>query len=344
MNSTRKVPEKPVFVKRRICYTEANMGQNLPKIIVIVGQTASGKSALGIEIAKAVGGEVLSVDSRTVYKGMNIGTAKPEPDKVTEPVISNDIRSLFAGGKPVMVEGVPHWGFDLVEPNEDYSVSEFKQYADERMADMLRRGVVPVLVGGTGLWVRAVVDNLRLAETPPDPVLRTELEARSLEDLFAQYKRLDPDGAEVIDRDNKRRVVRALEVTLKTGTPFSAQLIPQEPLYTPLILGVQRSQEELARRIDERVDVMIAKGLFQEVRALRERYGINATAMTAIGYQEITRFMDGQWSAEEAVEQIKRHTKQYAKRQMTWWRKDTRVVWIEETDEAVSRAKTFLNT
>jgi len=312
----------------------------LPKLIAVVGPTASGKSSLGIEIAKRFDGEVLCVDSRTVYREMDVGTAKPEGTKPEG--ISDDIAGLFAGGKPLLVEGIPHWGIDLISPDEEYSISEFKRYADKKIADILKRGKLPVLVGGTGLWIRVVVDNLNLAETPPDAKLRLELEGRHLDDLFAEYKRLDPDGAEAIDRDNKQRVIRALEVTKKTGKPFSQAMSKGTPKYQVLQVGLHVPREELMSRIDHRVDVMVAEGLIDEARGVFTKYGADAPGLSAIGYRELGYFFAGKANLAAAIEQIKKDTRSYAKRQETWFKKYGSVHFVKSNEEALRQAEGFL--
>ena len=243
---------------------------------------------------------------------------------------------LFLGGRPVIVDDVPHWGLDLVDPDEDFSAAQFKDYAEKKIADILKRGKLPVLVGGTGMWIWSIVDNLSLTETPPDPVLRAELEKRHLDDLFAEYKRLDPDGAEVIDRDNPRRVIRALEVTKKTGKPFSAQMTKGESLYNAIQIGLDVEREELNARIDNRVDEMIAKGFVNEVRALKESYGCDAPGMSAIGYKQICSFLDGKSSLADVIAETKIATRKYAKRQMTWCRRDDRIKWVKGEADAIN--------
>ncbi len=277
------------------------MDSRRTKIIVVVGPTASGKTQLGIDLAKKFNGEVISVDSRQIYRGMDVGTAKTKGT----------------------------WGLDLVNPDEEYSVSDFKKYADAKIIEISDRGKLPILVGGTGLWVRAVIDNLNLTETPPNRELRTVLEQRDLNDLNAEYKRLDPAGAQVIDQDNKRRVVRALEVTLVTGKPFSAQLERGESNYDLCEIGILVDREVLNERINNRVEEMIARGLIEEVRCLRDRYGCDIDAMTGIGYRQVCAFLEGKCSVDDAIEETKKATRAYAKRQMTWFRRDPRVNWIQ---------------
>ncbi len=288
----------------------------LSKVIAIVGSTASGKTGLGIEIAKRVGGEVISVDSRQVYRGMDIGTAK------------------LSGQR----------GMDLVDPNENYSVAEFKTYAEQKIDEILKRKSVPILVGGTGLWMHTLIDNYDLTQTAADSTLRAELEARPLGDLLAEYKRLDPEGADVIDRENKRRVVRALEVTRLTGRPFSAQQTKGMPKYNVLQIGIAAHRTELNARINQRVDEMIANGLVSEVRALKEKYGCEIDAMSGIGYRQICWFLNGKMTLAEAIEEIKKATRQYAKRQMTWFKRDQRIQWVTKNHEAFQLVDIFLRS
>ena len=304
-----------------------------PKVIVIVGPTAIGKTSVGIKIAKQINGEVISVDSRQVYRGMDIGTAKPsrESDDSVE-----SITDLFE--RPYMIEGVPHWGIDLVEPDADYSVAEFKIFAETKIDEIVKRGHVPILVGGTGLWLRAVIDNFDLTQTAADPELRAELESKTKGDLFHEYKQLDPEGAEIIDKDNKRRLVRALEVTKLTGKPFSQQQSAGEPKYDVLQIGLRVDREVLNERIDQRVDEMIASGLVDEVRSLKDRYGCEIESMTGIGYRQVCAFLDGKESLEDAVKEIKQATRRYAKRQMTWFKRDKRIQWVDSSEDAIQIA------
>lgn len=301
-----------------------------PKVIAIVGPTASGKTGLGIEIAKRWNGEVISVDSRQVYRGMDIGTAKPEGTWIESEIEKGgSIDQLFGARKTFLVDGVPHWGIDLIDPDEPYSAADFKECATEKINDIVARGRLPILVGGTGFWLKTVIDNLDLTSTPGDPVLRAELETRTLGDLFHEYKQLDPEGAELIDKQNKRRVVRALEVTKLTGKPWSHQQTAGEQLYDMLQIGLSVPREELAMRIDARVEEMVANGLVDEVRRLRDTYGCEIESMTGIGYRQVCSFLSGSTKLSEAIEGVKRDTRAYAKRQMTWFRHDERIQWIK---------------
>ncbi len=337
---------------------------HLPKIIVIVGPTASGKTGLGIEIAKQVNGEIISVDSRQVYRGMDIGTAKVMEDQqsdfeqdrknsvptlqeektIVSPESVEGLRSIHElfNEKPIIVEGIPHWGMNLVNPDEEYSVADFKTYKEKKIQEILQRTYVPILVGGTGLWITAIIDNFDLTQTPGDDTLRQELQTRSLGDLFAEYKRLDPEGAEVIDRENKRRVIRALEVTKLTGKPFFQQQRKGTLNYDVLQIGLLVERELLHERINERVDAMVAAGLVNEVRRLKETYGCELDAMTGIGYRQICEFLAGHFSLADAIDETKKATRQYAKRQMTWLKRDQRIHWLSDPTEACALVKNFL--
>ncbi|MBI5793932.1 tRNA (adenosine(37)-N6)-dimethylallyltransferase MiaA [Candidatus Uhrbacteria bacterium] len=286
------------------------------KMIAIVGPTASGKTSLALALAKRFNGELISVDSRQVYRGMDIGTAKSKDEQ---------------------------WGIDLVDPDEPFSAADYKTYATNKTNEILGRGHLPILVGGTGLWLRAVIDDLDLTKTAGDPVLRQELEARELEDLFREYTSLDPAGAQVIDRNNKRRVVRALEVTRLTGQPWSQQQTKGESTYDVLQIGLLVLRGELDELINKRVDEMVVNGLLDEVRGLKDRYGCEIESMTGIGYRQICAYLEGQATLDQAIDEIKKATRAYAKRQMTWFKKDQRVVWVNEVAQAEKMVSAFIH-
>ncbi len=289
---------------------------NPTQIIAVVGPTASGKSACGIEIARAFNGEVISVDSRTVYRGMDIGTAK----------VREEVRH----------HGPVHGGVDLVNPDEEYTAAMFQEYARRKIEEIAERGKLPVLVGGTGLWMDAIVDNLSFPNVPPGAKLRGELEHRGLEELAREYLALDPDGADFVDCKNKRRLVRALEVCRATGKPFSALRTKGPVLYDALWLGMSVPREELDARINVRVDKMIEQGLIEEVRRLQDQYGCHIPSMSGIGYRELCEYFDGVVSLEEALENIKTNTRRFARRQMTWFKRREEIVWVKSCGEAIS--------
>jgi tRNA dimethylallyltransferase len=310
----------------------------LKKIIAIVGPTASGKSSLAMELAVRLsndggagdnaGVEIVSADSRQIYRGMDIGTAKPSLAERT---------------------AVAHHLIDIRNPDEDYSVADYKSDAVAAINNILARGKTPLLVGGTGLYVQAVVENLDMPKIKSDPALRGQIEKeiaeKGLPAVFQKLLALDPDAEYVVDGKNPRRVVRALEVAFTTGKPFTAQRLKQPPLFDSFTIGLNPPQEILYERIDTRVDAMIEKGLVDEVRTLIKKYGEAQIAFDTIGYREIIDHLNGHGTLEEAVQNIKMNTRHYAKRQMTWFKKDMNVKWIAETvqtTEAIALVKNFL--
>ena len=294
--------------------------KKLQKILVIVGPTASGKTAFAIQVAKKIGGEIVSADSRQIYRGMDIGTAKPP---------------LVANGYLLMANGIPHHLMDIRNPNEEYSVADFKQDAIKAIRDILKQGKVPIIVGGTGLYVKAVVDNLDIPKIKADQNLRkkleNELKENSLGHLFKKLVELDSEAAYIVDPKNPRRVVRALEVAIATGKPFTAQRKKDRPLFEFLQIGIKAPPEILRERIDKRIDAMVKNGLVEEVRHLYKKYG-RVKAFDAIGYREIIDCFSGKISLEESIRLMKLNTWRYAKRQMTWFRKNKNIKWIEKID------------
>lgn len=290
------------------------------KLIVVLGATASGKSAAGITLAQRFHGEIVSADSRQVYRGLDIGTAK----------VTAEEQAL-----------VPHHLLDVASVQEIYTVSQFQRQAIATINDIAARGLQPFLVGGSPHYIQAVVDNLDIPAIPPQPALRAELEARPLAELLAQLEELDPQSAAGIDRNNRRRVIRALEVCLVSGKPFSEQRRVAASLYNSLLLGIQWPREELYRRIDLRVDARMRQGMVQEVRALLDK-GVSHERLEALGleYRSINRLLSGEFPGEEAmVERLKFAIHDFTRRQLTWFRKDKRIVWIEGDSAGMERAE-----
>ncbi|HLH61426.1 MAG TPA: tRNA (adenosine(37)-N6)-dimethylallyltransferase MiaA [Ktedonobacteraceae bacterium] len=286
----------------------------LQDLVVILGPTASGKSGLGIALARRFDGEIVSADSRQVYRGLDIGTAKVTPEE----------RAL-----------VPHHLLDVVDPREVYTVSQFQQQANAAIAAIVARGHQPFLVGGSPHYIQAVVDRLDIPPVPPQPELRAQLESRPLPDLLAQLEELDPQSAAAIDRRNPRRVMRALEVCLITGKPFSQQRAVAAPLYRSLLLGIEWPRDILYRRIDARVDERMRQGMVQEVRDLLAQ-GVSHERLEALGleYRFISRLLRGEYASEDAmVQRLKYAIHDFTRRQLTWFRRDTRIVWVANGDE-----------
>lgn len=272
------------------------------KIIAIMGPTASGKTALAIAIAKKYNGEIVSADSRQVYRGMDIGTAKPTKAEL---------------------RAVPHHLINIKDPDEEYAVAEYKNDAIAAIEKILKRGRLPILAGGTGLYVKAVLENLDIPKVAADPALRAEIESdirnNGLPAAFKKLVALDPEAAYIVDPKNPRRVVRALEVALTTGKPFTAQRKKNEPLFDAFVIRLNPPPEALRKRVNARVDQMMRDRLLEEVKHLTKKYGMRCKAFDAIGYREIIEYLNGALSLAAAVALIKINTWHYAKRQMTWF-------------------------
>ncbi len=292
------------------------MSNPLPKLVVLLGPTASGKSGSGIALAQRFNGEIISADSRQVYRGLDIGTAKVTPAE----------QAL-----------VHHHVLDVADLREIYTVAQFQQDAIRAINDILKRGHQPFLVGGSPHYIQAVVDNLDIPHIEPQPELRAQLEKRPLPELLAQLEKLDPRSAVTIDRNNPRRVIRALEVCLISGKPFSQQRKKAEPLYQFLVLGIEWPREELYQRIDTRVDERMQQGMVQEVQRLLDE-GISHERLEALGleYRYITRLLRGEFkNEEEMVQRLKYAIHDFTRRQLTWFRKDKRILWVEREDLGV---------
>lgn len=287
-----------------------------PPLLVICGPTAVGKSAAAVALARRIGGEIIAADSRTIYRQMDVGTAKPSPQQ----------RAL-----------VPHHLLDVADPDEIVTVAAYRKMALAAIAEVRGRGGVPLLVGGTGLYIRAVVDGFSIPQTPPDWKLRERLEhmeERTPGALHARLMKVDPPAAARIHPRNVRRLVRALEVYEHTGRPISSLQRRGDPVGSTLQIGLAMDREHLYRRIDARVDEQIAAGLIGEVERLHARgYDRTLPALQGLGYKEIIESLDGTVTLDEAVRRLKRNTRRYAKRQYTWFRRDTRIRWVDVNDD-----------
>lgn len=272
------------------------------KVIAVVGPTASGKTQMAIKLAKKYNGEIISADSRLVYKGFNIACAKPSVEER---------------------EGIPHHLIDIVEPEFDYSVGNFYDDAKRAIADILSRGKIPIVAGGTGLYFRVLLEHYDLPRVEADYKLRGELESHEREDLLEELKKLDLLTYERVKDANKRRIVRALEIIKILKKPLSEISIQKEPEFDvhwemPLI----KSREELYGRINRRVDKMVEEGIIEETQSLLKKHGRIKNITDTIGYKEILCFLDGEMSLDEAIEKLKQHSRNYAKRQITWFRRN----------------------
>lgn len=290
-----------------------------PKVVVIVGPTASGKTAVSIELAKKINGEIISADSMQIYKYMDIGTAKPTLDEM---------------------QGIKHYMLDVVMPDETFNVAKYKKMAEDAIEEILKKGKVPIIVGGTGLYVNTLVDGIEFAEVPGDEKYRNELIEKAYREgamsIYKELEKVDSESAKKIDPNNIRRVARALEiykVTGKTKTQLDIES-RKEVKYDYRLFGMEWDRETLYNRIDLRVDKMIEAGLINEVRNVTEKFKISNTAVQGLGYKEVIEYLNGNISYEEMIEKLKLETRHYAKRQLTWFRRDKRIKWIKPDENA----------
>jgi len=316
------------------------------KLIVILGPTASGKTEMAIRLAEKFNGEIVSADSRQIYKGMDIGTDKPCQIQNPKLKIQNYNAKLKISKiqKPLIIKSIPHHLIDIINPDEEFSLAEYKKLAVKIIKDIQKRKKIPFLVGGTGLYISAVVDNLIIPKVKPNEIIRNKLREKSNEELFKKLKKLDPAAAQNIDANNKRRLIRALEVILVTKKLFSKQQKKGKPLFDILQIGIEISRPELYRRIERRIDKMIKNGLEQEVRNLiKAGYSPDLPSMSGLGYRQMIMHIKGAINFPEVIELIKRDTRRYARRQMTWFRRDKRIKWIKNYKEAEKAVEEFLN-
>ncbi len=285
-----------------------------PFVLAVAGPTASGKTWLGVELAKKYGGEVISADSMQIYKGMDIASAKPTEEEM---------------------QGIPHHLISILDRDITFSAAEYVKLANEKIQDILSRGKLPIIVGGTGLYIDSLLDNVQFAEVKTDLDYRRSLyefaEKNGNAALHAILTEKDPEAAETIHQNNLVRVIRALEVIHTSGIKFSrlkAESRSQESPYDSLILGLDAAdRSKLYERIDMRVDDMVRRGLPEEARQLWTHSGMK-TAANAIGYKEFIPWLEGSAELEDCIEKIKLETRHYAKRQLTWFRKNERIRWI----------------
>jgi len=296
-------------------------------LIVIVGPTAVGKTALALHLAEALDGEIVSADSRLFYRGMNVGTAKPTPQERAH---------------------IPHHLVDIAAPDETVGLAEFQERATATVDTIHARGKLPLLIGGTGQYVRAVVQGWRVPRVPPDAGLRAELEAQAeregCEALHARLAQLDPAAAERIDPRNVRRVVRALEVCTLTGRPISEQQGREPPPYRILQIGLTMEREVLYARADERIEAMMAAGLEDEVRRLVEAgYGWELPAMSGLGYVQFKPYFEGEATLEDVVIEIKRATRRFIRHQYNWFRpSDPAIHWFDVTETSAAEIEAIV--
>ena len=287
-----------------------------PKVIVIVGPTASGKTSLSIELAKKINGEIVSCDSMQIYKDMNIGSAKPTEKEMN---------------------GIKHYMIDIVSPDERFSVAQYKKQAENAIQDILDKGKMPIVVGGTGLYSNSLIYGIEYNDIKLDEEYRKQLEniasnKDGLKELYNKALEIDNKAMEIISPNDKKRIIRVLEIyhsTGKTKTELEKESRKNEIKYDYKVFGVFIERSILYEKINKRVDIMINQGLIEEVRNILNKYKKFPTAMQALGYKEVVEYFNGQATKEEMIEKIKQETRRYAKRQLTWFRRNKEIVWLD---------------
>ena len=284
------------------------------KVIVIVGPTASGKTALSIELAKKINGEIVSCDSMQIYKHMDIGSAKPTIEEM---------------------QGIKHYMIDIVEPNERFSVAEYKKQAEASIEEILSKGKVPIVIGGTGLYADSLIYGIEYPEIEFDEEYRKQLEKKAetnLKSLYEEAKRIDEQAINKISENDKKRIIRILEIyhsTGKTKTEIEIESRKKGAKYDYVVFAMNMNREILYERINKRVDIMIQNGLIEEVKNLLKQYDKFPTAMQGLGYKEVVDYLNGILTKEQMIDKVKQESRRYAKRQLTWFRKNKQIIWLD---------------
>jgi tRNA dimethylallyltransferase len=286
----------------------------MKRLVAIVGPTGVGKSRLALRLAGLFSGEVIGADSRQVYRYLDIGTAKPSPEERSR---------------------VPHHLIDIIDPDEAFNLAIYQQLAYRTIEDIHRRGRLPFLVGGTGLYIRAVLEGWKIPGVSPDPQFRYNIEKRASQDgadgLYEELARLDPEAARKIDRRNVRRVTRALEVNTRAGRPFSRRVMKEPPDFESYIIGLTADRAALYEMVDRRVDEMMEHGLVREVEQIREMgYDFNLPSLSGIGYRQVAQYLKGEMTLVDAVRKIKTETHRFIRHQYAWFKlTDEKIHWFD---------------
>ena len=300
----------------------------MQKVIVICGPTASGKTSLSIELAKQINGEIISCDSMQIYKDMTIGTAKPTIEEM---------------------QGIKHYLIDCISPDTRYSVADYKKDAIDAIKEVLSKGKVPIVVGGTGLYVESLIYGIEYNEVKVDLEYRRKLEQieqeEGLEKLYEMAKIIDETAMQKISHNDKKRICRVLEIyhsTGKTKTELEIESRKNGPDYKYILFGINMDRDKLYDRINKRVDIMIEAGLVEEVKKLINKYSEFPTSMQGLGYKEVLEYLNGITTKDEMIEKIKMETRRYAKRQLTWFRKYENIVWLDGQENVQNNIKIIL--
>lgn len=289
------------------------------KLIIILGPTATGKTQLAVNLAGHFNGEIISADSRQIYKGMDIGTAK-------------DLKEY---------KKIPYHLIDIKQPNQQFTLAQFQKMAFKKIKEIQKKDKLPLLVGGSGLYISSIVDNYRIPSIKPNQALRKKLDSLSQSEKIKMLIRLDPDSLAVVDIKNSRRLNRALEICL-SGHQFSRSRTKNKSPFAILQLGLTLPKQTLDKKINQRVDQMIQAGLIPETEKLIKKYGASSAPLQTIGYAEIIDYLNKKTTLEEAVQLIKTHTRQFAKRQTTWFKRDKNIHWLANSSPAHKLIKDFL--
>lgn len=299
-----------------------------PKVIVICGPTASGKTALSIELAKKINGEIVSADSMQIYKDMDIGSAKPTKEEM---------------------DGIKHYLLDFVSPEDRYSVADYKKDATLAINEIIQKGKTPIVVGGTGLYIDSLIYNIDYPEIEFDEEYRKSLEKRAeeegLQKLYEEAKQIDEQAMKNISQNDQKRILRVLELYHQTGKTKTEQEIESrknEVPYDYYVFALNMDREKLYDRINKRVDIMVEQGLIEEVEGIIKKYSSYPTAMQALGYKEIKEYLNRNTTKEEAIETVKQETRRYAKRQLTWFRKNKQTIWLNALDKKEENIRKIL--
>lgn len=301
--------------------------EQLP-LLVILGPTATGKTELSLHVAKKINGEIISADSMQIYRDMDIGTAK----------VKQEIRNE-----------IPHHMIDIISPEEEFSVAEYQEMVDELISSIHKQNKFPIMVGGTGLYIKAVIEGFLLPDMEKDPglrkKLRTEASKYGNKHVHNKLKEVDPPLAEKLHPNDLRRVIRGIEIchqTGKTKTEYIREQKNKPDRYNALKIGLTRNRNKLYERINKRVDIMLKKGLITEVENLQKKYKLSKTARQALGYKEIISYLNGKIDKKEAINEIKQGTRHLAKKQLTWFKRDERINWINLSQTSIKEAQNNL--
>ena len=300
-----------------------------PTVYVIAGPTASGKSKLAVELAKKINGEIISADSMQIYKDMNIGTAKIDENEM---------------------QGIKHYLLDFISPEERYSVSSFKKDAENAIEKILEKHKTPIIVGGTGLYINSLIYGIEFQDEKIDVEYREKLneiaEKQGLEELYKKAQEIDAEAMKKISPNDKKRIIRVLEIYHKTGktkTQQEKESRKNEVKYNFKVFAISMDREKLYERIEKRVDQMIEQGLIEEVQNILKKYSNFPTAMQGLGYKEVVEFLEQKITKEEMIDKIKKETRHYAKRQLTWFRKNKEIVWLDGEKSIDENIEVILN-